>query len=153
VQRVPKGPLVADIAVITDDWTHPLLEVEPAAGKPAVTLMPGLLLEQLPHAEAEIYIDACQERGLNHDGGTRHFGQLYSFARLRAPEEALYTFDSDQMVETAIQLSRLIVLNSHCTEWGCPSPAQLPPRGRAAATRPRALQPTLLRIPRDHRRA
>jgi hypothetical protein len=56
VPHVPTGPLVADIAVITDDWTHPLLEVEPPTGEPAVTLMPGLLLEQVPHAEAELYM-------------------------------------------------------------------------------------------------
>jgi hypothetical protein len=114
---VAKGPLVADIAVITDDGTHALLDAEPPAGGPAVKLMPGLLLAQLPDAEVDMYLDACQERGLNHDGGKRQFGQLYSFARLRAPEDPLFTFDSDQMVETAMQLSRLIVLNSHCTEW------------------------------------
>jgi hypothetical protein len=108
---------VADIAVITDDWSHPLLEVEPPGGEPGVELMPGLWLEQLPHAEAEACIEACQERGLHFDGGTRQFRQSYSFARRNAPERALFTFDSDQMVETALQFSRLIVLNSHCTEW------------------------------------
>jgi hypothetical protein len=111
------APTVADVAVITDDWSNPLLDVEPPAGEPAVELMPGLLLEQLPHDEAETYIEACQERGLNFEGGKRQFRQLYSFARLNAPAQALFTFDSDQVVETAMQLSRLIVLNSHCTEW------------------------------------
>jgi hypothetical protein len=118
VPHVPKAaPSVADIAVITDDWSHPLLNVEPPAGERGVELMPDLWLEQLPHAEAEACIEACQERGLNFDGGKRQFRQLYSFARRNAPEGALFTFDSDQMVETALQLSRLIVLNSHCTEW------------------------------------
>jgi hypothetical protein len=111
------APTVADIAVITNDWSHPLLDVESPAGERGVELMPGLWLEQLPHAEAEVCIEACQERGLNFDGGTRQFRQVYSFARRNAPEDALFTFDSDQIVERALQLSRLIVLNSHCTEW------------------------------------
>jgi hypothetical protein len=111
------APTVADIAVITDDRTHPLLDVEPPAGKRGVELMPDLWLEQLPIAEGEACIDACQERGLNFKGGTRQFSQMYSFTRRNAPESALFTFDSDQVVETALQLSRLIVLNSHCTEW------------------------------------
>jgi hypothetical protein len=118
VRHVTKAvPTVADIAVITDDWSHPLLDVEPPGGERGIELTPGLWLEQLPHAEAEACIEGCQERGLNFDGGKRQFRQLYSFARRNAPEDALFTFDSDQVVETALQLSRLIVLNSHCTEW------------------------------------
>lgn len=54
MQHIATGaPTVADIAVITDDWTHPLLDFEPPAGEPGVELMPGLWLEQLPDAEAE----------------------------------------------------------------------------------------------------
>jgi hypothetical protein len=82
------APTVADIAVITDDRTHPLLDVEPPAGKRGVELMPDLWLEQLPIAEGEACIDACQERGLNFKGGTRQFSQMYSSpveTRLRAP--------------------------------------------------------------------
>ena len=96
------APTVADIAVVTDDWSNPLVDVEAPAGEPAVELMPGLLLDQLPHDEAETYIEACQERGLNFEGGKRQFRQLYSFARLNAPEHALFTFESDQVVETAM---------------------------------------------------
>jgi hypothetical protein len=84
----------SDCTVITHDGSHPLLEIDELSGQPAVELAPGLLLVQLPTGEAETFIEASQERGEEFEA-YRQFGQLYSFARLEAPVEPLYTFDSD----------------------------------------------------------
>ena len=120
--RVPveQGPSFTDITVITDHWTERHDEESPA-GEPGVELAPGLWLERLPVDQVDQCVDACRERGLNFDGGKSTFSQLYSFVRRYPPDEppkgSEYGFDPDGLIELAIRMSRLIVLNSHSTEW------------------------------------
>jgi hypothetical protein len=110
---------ITDIVVIpASDTPHPADDTHESAGDPPVQLTGDLALAKLPHDEAEAYMDACEPAHLNHEPA-RQFGQRYSFVRTDAPttERSTYTADLDQLIEKAIQLSRLIVPNSHGTDY------------------------------------
>ena len=115
-----QGPSFTDITVVTDNWTD-RHDDELPAGEPGVELAPGLSLERLPGDQVDRCVDACRERGLNFDGGKSQFSQLYSFVRRyprdEPPDGSEFGFDPDGLIEAAIRMSRLIVLNSHSNEW------------------------------------
>lgn len=60
-------------------------------------------------------MDACTPRGLDF-WPHRQYGQRYSFVRRNAPDPP-FAWDPDQLIEKAIRLSRLIIPNTHCTEY------------------------------------
>lgn len=110
------APAFRDVVVIVDDRTHPDLERHPPAGDPPANLGNGLAIERLPYEEAERVITACEGPG-EEWAAPRQFSQLYSFVRRGAIEEPYFRFDADQLIHSALQLSRLVVPNSHCTDY------------------------------------
>lgn len=91
-------------------------ETHPPAGDPPLPLGGALYLEQLPHDEAERFMDACVPRGWS-TPRTRQFGQLYSFVRYDPPGAEFPEFDPDETILSAVVLSRLIRPSSLCYEW------------------------------------
>lgn len=108
------APSFTDVALIPGDFA-PCGEYTPAGADP-IHLSEGLSLERLPSEMAEEVLDAATPRGRDFDA-TRQFSQRYAFVRHHAPAEPTFTFDSDGLLQTALQLSRLVVPNAHDTDY------------------------------------
>jgi len=114
---LPASPEYTDAVVITDDHTHPELKTHPPAGDTPVELADGLTIERIPAELAERFIEACEPPGEEWDP-RRQFAQLYSFVRRGSIDESRhFIFDPDELIQTALQLSRLLVPNGHSTEY------------------------------------
>ena len=110
---------VIDVVLIparpTDD--DDLVAREPAAGSTngPIRLLDDLTIEYIE--DSPVYLKACDPAGLNFES-TPQFGQRYSFVRQPAPTgRVTFTCDWDGYIARALQLSRYVVLNSHCTEY------------------------------------
>lgn len=88
------------------------------AGSPPVELLPDLRLTRLSMEEARALQEACEPKHFHFnpvgDGG----GHRYAFVRHPAPAtlQQLHQFDPDDVLHTALALSRYFVRNSHCTQ-------------------------------------
>jgi hypothetical protein len=85
----------------------------------AVDLGRDLSLTALPHAEAELVMNACTPRG-HYFFAARQFNALYAFAReveLAAYAADQFAWDSDGVVMTALRLSRLVRDNGYSSEF------------------------------------
>lgn len=127
---------VMDVVVIParSDDDDDQLDREPPAGwtNGPITLMDDLRIEWIEDSPS--YMDACDPAGLNFKS-TRQFGQRYAFVRQPAPTQpSLFHVDADGRIALALQLSRYVILNSHCTEVAArrltnyfPGPDQIAP--------------------------
>jgi hypothetical protein len=149
---------ISDIVVVPANAApHPADATHKPAGDPPILLAEHLQLIRLPWDEAEPYMDACEPASLNYHPH-RQYGQRYPFVRSPAPRRprSIYAFDSDGLIQTALQLSRLIVPNSHSIEYalrrveGFTHPpdqvqlAALRPHARFYAFRPSSPEPDWL---------
>jgi hypothetical protein len=84
----------------------------------AVSLSPDLRLEWLDPGIDEKILDACEPRAFRHEA-TRQWGGSYSFIRENPPVEKdePYKWDPDQVIRTAVALSRLIQPTEVGTEY------------------------------------
>ncbi|HKH27273.1 MAG TPA: hypothetical protein VKA61_02935 [Sphingomicrobium sp.] len=113
VERVADVVLIASRSTDDDD----LLDRELPAGwaNGPVRLLDDLTIERIE--DSDKFMDACDPAGLDFTS-TRQFGQRYSFVRQPAPTRpSVFHCDPDNRIGTALQLSRYVVLNSHCTEY------------------------------------
>jgi hypothetical protein len=92
-----------------------------------VELTRELSLVQLPADQVEAYTRACDPAHFDFPYALND-SQRYSFVRTPAPtEHGGFRWDQDELIQTAIQLSRYVVLNAHCTEVAARRIEGLPP--------------------------
>ena len=72
-----------------------------------VDLGRNVSLEKLPKDLAKKVMDACEPRGRNFQP-VRLFGHLYAFVRKDPPAEPLYDWDSDNVLQKCVAISRLV---------------------------------------------
>jgi hypothetical protein len=111
---------VRDIAVVptrTDAATGEDFRVHPPAS--GVQLGRGLTIERLSNADYALLMASCVARG-HYFFAVPQWGQRYAFVR-RVPledyEANKYGWDDDHTLSYALQMSRLIRDNSHCSEF------------------------------------
>jgi hypothetical protein len=106
---LPAGALITEVVIVpalTDD------------GSPPVQLLPDLSLCRLDPERVREYVRACNPANLHfapyEDGGHR-----YAFVRhpVQTTLNKLHAFDEDDVLHSALALSRYFALNSHCTQY------------------------------------
>jgi hypothetical protein len=119
------GVSFTDVVIVPSDGGSVSRNAGALAGDPPVQLLPDLQLRRLSQSEVKQYTEACESKNLNFKayGGD---GQRYAFVRHPAPAtpDSLHQFDPDRLLNTALSLSRYLVLNAHCTECAAPYDAQ-----------------------------
>ena len=111
---------VRDMLVVPTSMAEGDPVAEPWAGDPAVDLGRDLWLTAVDHGEGELVLDACTSRG-HFFVPLRQFGVCYALsldldpAVYQGPRS--YGFDSDGVVITAMQLSRLVRDNAYSPEF------------------------------------
>jgi hypothetical protein len=118
---LPSGAVVSDIVVIPFVADPNSRTGEEAAGSTPVQLLPDMQLRRLSRSEVEQYVVACQPRDL-HFRAYEDDSHRYAFVRspVNPPISRLHAFDYDgdrnDVMHSALALSRYVALNAHCTE-------------------------------------
>lgn len=99
--------VVIQTTAVTASASQLLLTAEPPP-KQQFTLADDLWVGELDNKTAERVLDSCEPCGKWVKKPVRPYCQLYSFVRERAPDNPLYTWDSDRRLQTCIALSRLV---------------------------------------------
>jgi hypothetical protein len=110
---------IRDVLVIPTTHVEGNYDDEPPAGDEAIGISDGIVLERIPHADVELVLNACTQRG-HYFLGARQFGQRYTFVRHVDPamyERELYAWDEENVLFYTMVLSRLVHDNAHSLEY------------------------------------
>lgn len=115
---LPPGASITELVIVPalpDDegWS----EGDPAGGQP-VQLLPDLTLCRLSRDQVREYVRACNPAHL-HFKPYEDDGHRYAFVRhpVQTTLNRLHAFDEDDVLHSALALSRYFALNSHCTQY------------------------------------
>jgi hypothetical protein len=115
---LPPGASITELVIVPalpDDegW----LEGDPAGSQP-VQLLPDLTLRRLSRDQVREYVRACNPAH-PHFKPYEDDGHRYAFVRhpVQTTLNRLHAFDEDDVLHSALALSRYFALNSHCTQY------------------------------------
>ena len=110
---------VRDLIVIPTSSRPAAASDPPAAGDPPFDLGFGVILRHADHAESDLVINACAARG-HYFVPARQFGGRLVYERAIEPDvwaTKVYQWDSEQVLNKALALSRFVRDNAHDIEF------------------------------------
>jgi len=101
---------IKDVAIFTNSGIIQASQEEIKQSPPIqnkLIIADDIFIDKLPREEAQELFSACEPKGFNFSP-IRQFAQLYSFIRVNPPDSPPLEWDSDELLQLCIGLSRLI---------------------------------------------